>query len=605
MDSQPRRSGWQVFLYGLVILLILGFGWWGFCLYYSPQPGRPGAPHKDVWDSLFEASQLFLLNSGAVTPPVPWQLQLARWLAVALVTVALVRVVMLLVADRLLSLWLWRKARGHVVLCGLGRKARVYARHFRRLGRTVVVLENNPLNPLAEGVRDLGAVVLFGDATQPEALRRAYAERAGLLLCLCDDMTNLAITAAVERHLGERGRAGLPFTCFAHVADPMICRALQEVELNRKRGSFRREFFSVYQVAANALVTHSELRPFEPAARGQPVHLLLIGLGDMGLCLLLELLRYWRQQQVYWREQQVFRTQPGQALPRLRVSVVDPLAGQKLAALRGQFRYLDDLCELHPHDCAWSPAWLGHGGPFAADGSPPVTLAYVCPEDETVALNTALRLHRRGLETGASFPVVLQLAGNRDLDALLPGAPTGIRVFTLLEEVCTPARLIGLIERLAKGIHQRYLDGQKARNVPMGSRPALCSWEQLPERYRRSNMHQAERLVEMMETGRASYQIVRLQNLQAGEDCPFEDADLEEIARNEHERYRTEPGRQDDPQSVLEPWEKLSEEHRATTRRHVRDWPLILALLDFEIRRFPRAKQIPAPTGPRTPQPVP
>src|SRR3712207_6580875 len=69
---------WSVLAGLTVVAVVLGYA--GF-------ERLPDGDEWSFWDSLHRSVQLFVLESGGVPPPVPWQLEVARFLAPA-VTVA-------------------------------------------------------------------------------------------------------------------------------------------------------------------------------------------------------------------------------------------------------------------------------------------------------------------------------------------------------------------------------------------------------------------------------------------------------------------------------------------------------------------------------------
>ncbi|MDQ3936121.1 MAG: hypothetical protein M3340_15975, partial [Actinomycetota bacterium] len=101
----PARR-WMV-LAGLTALaLILGY------------VGFERLPEGERWsfgDSLHRSLQLFVLESGGVAPPVPWQLEVARLLAPAVTVYAAVLAGIALFRDRLRELGVRLRARDHVV----------------------------------------------------------------------------------------------------------------------------------------------------------------------------------------------------------------------------------------------------------------------------------------------------------------------------------------------------------------------------------------------------------------------------------------------------------------------------------------------------------
>jgi voltage-gated potassium channel len=102
----------------------------------------------------------------------------------------------------------------HVIICGYGRIGRILVRELTQAGRACVVVDTN-----AERVteaRQIGALVLEGDATQDDVLRTAGIERASALATvLPNDALNVFITLtarSLNRNLRLIARGEDPLT---------------------------------------------------------------------------------------------------------------------------------------------------------------------------------------------------------------------------------------------------------------------------------------------------------------------------------------------------------------------------------------------------------
>ena len=88
----------------------------------------------------------------------------------------------------------------HVIVVGFGRVGQAVVRSLREMGRACAVVDLNPdLQPAIEAT---GALLVAGDATDEEVLRRAGIERAAALVASADrDSLNLVVvlTARAER----------------------------------------------------------------------------------------------------------------------------------------------------------------------------------------------------------------------------------------------------------------------------------------------------------------------------------------------------------------------------------------------------------------------
>jgi voltage-gated potassium channel len=87
--------------------------------------------------------------------------------------------------------------RGHAIICGFGRVGRSVAAEFQAAGAPFVVVDHNPRSVAA--AQALGALVVEGDGTHDEDLRRAGIERAKALVASADsDESNVFITLSAR-----------------------------------------------------------------------------------------------------------------------------------------------------------------------------------------------------------------------------------------------------------------------------------------------------------------------------------------------------------------------------------------------------------------------
>ncbi|MFO1531872.1 MAG: NAD(P)-binding protein [Kiritimatiellia bacterium] len=241
-------------------------------------------------DLLYKSAQLFFLQIN-VEPPMPWQLNAARVLAPMVAGYTALQALAELFAKQMLSFRL-RFLRGHVVICGLGRKGLVLARGFLERGQAVVVIERDEENDYVRQCRDIGGVVMIGDATEPWLLGRARITRAAHLFAICgDDGVNAEVAVRAAQLVD--GRPGAPLTCRVHIFDPELCSLLRERELDAgSSGRLRLEFFNVYDLGARVLLEENPLGPAGGA--GGCDHLIIVGVGRLGESLVANAARQWR-----------------------------------------------------------------------------------------------------------------------------------------------------------------------------------------------------------------------------------------------------------------------------------------------------------------------
>ena len=135
---------------------------------------------RTILDNLYLTLGLISLNSGAVPPPISWELQVARFMvpAVTAYTAFLAFTTIFIQQTERVRLWF---LRDHIIICGLGRKGFRLANQFLQGGHRVVVIEIDDNNEWIENIRSAGAVVIHGDAADTELLKKTKINQASYL----------------------------------------------------------------------------------------------------------------------------------------------------------------------------------------------------------------------------------------------------------------------------------------------------------------------------------------------------------------------------------------------------------------------------------------
>lgn len=572
---------------GVIALAVVVLGCIGFRLHIlaenlklSPEDQKP----VQFLDLVFNSFQLFVLQIS-VDPPMPWQLNAARILAPLVAAYTALQALAELFAGQMRSLRL-RFRRDHVVICGLGRKGLVLARGFLDRGQKVVVIEQDAENDLVRQCRDLGGVVLLGDATEPWLLRKAGVARAAHLFTLCgDDGVNAEIAVRAAQLLGSR--PGPPLTCVLHIYDPQLCALLRERELDtRPSGRLRLEFFNVYDLGARVLLEEHPLVPPGAAAGTGDAHLVIVGMGRLGESLLVHAARRWHAGGPATRA-------------KLRATLIDQNAGAIARALLVRYPGLARCCELVPLDMDVHSGVFQQADFLAAAG-PSIRPArvFVCLDDDSLSLSAALALVRP--QRDGHPTIVVRMAQDAGLAVLLRGVDTGsgsfrhLRAFGLLDRTCHPGQVLrGTHEILARAIHEDYLRQQAAAGVQPGQNSSMVPWDALPEHLKEANRQQADDIGVKLRAVHCSAAP------QLDWDEPlfeFTPEEVERLGRMEHDRWmaakrrdgwRHGPTKDSDAKThpCLVPYDQLPPDEQEKDRAAVRQIPATLAKVGFRVQR--------------------
>jgi len=547
--------------------MVLGYIGLGRYTHAEILQGTRPAGDDSAGNLVYYDIELFLVQSTplSVGGPVPWELQIARFSApcVALYTIAEIGVA--LFATRVQRVRL-RRARGHVVVYGSTRAARVLATRLRSTGKRVIVAESAP--PVVDRI---GRDAQPGDPDLPRTLTDSGAHRAAqLYACLDLGEQNARIADAAER---LRRRSGHPRKIQVLIPDLDLCMALRARRWSLAQTDARHTgFFNPDEIAGLATV-RSDRAAFEQHSP----EIAIAGTGAFARSVLVEFARQWA-------------TYGSSREQTLGVVLIGQDAQATATALLGRYAFLADVCRIQART---EPLEMVLAQRRDDPSVRRLVRLYLCQEDENEALTAALDQAAHLQSTFAEVVVRLdRMAGiasafraEHGADGLVDALGGRLRLVDVADISCDPELIEeDLAEWLARAYHQRHLTERLRAGAEPGSSPALTRWEELGEDYRAANRDQA------MDIGRKLAAIGCLISPRRAGGPPFEyHADeVERLAELEHERWAADRrrhgwsrGRSYDAATKqhpdLVPWAMLSEQRREPNFRAVRDIPPMLA----------------------------
>lgn len=565
------RASWTVLAALWAVALVLGY------IGLHRLAVEQGLAHSAL-DIIYRTLRLPTMQSGDVSIPPPWELQIARFALPILAAYTTIRAFFFVFLQRMQVDWM----RNHAVICGLGRTGFLLAKSFRGRGQAVVVIERNRDNPLIDECRDNGIIVLIGDATDRDLLQRAHVQTASHVVSACtSDGTNAEV--AVYAHDLARSRRSGVLTCAIRILDPQLCALLREQEIATDYSDpFRLEFFDLFEIGARAML--QEFPPFGAAEQPCLPHMLVVGLGHLGENVIIQAARAWQPRQAA----------SGQ---RLTITALDRAAQLKTESLLLRYPPLQKICQIIPvqTDVTW-PDFRRAAFLFDDDGACNVTIVYVCLDDDALGLAAGLAILQP--TRTLNIPIVVRMTHEGGLAALLKNKDASrfgnLRGFPLLDRTCQPDLVLGgSHEIIARAMHESYLRQELARGGTMATNPSLTPWDSLPEATKELNRRQADHVG------------VKLQAIGCGiaplsawepEIVTFSSSEVERMAYMEHGRWMEELrkqgwklGQRDEKRKTnpyLVAWEQLPEDERELNRSLVRDIPALLARAGFEVYRL-------------------
>jgi TrkA-N domain len=544
--------------YGTLATLTLILGFWGFAVHLD---GRFG-----FWDILYFDLQLFVLSSEPLKDggQLPVMLQVARFAAPATTAYAIISAVLgVLNAERRELTIRW--STGHDVVCGDGRPALLLARWLREEGRRVILLGLGMGPDLVEACLSEGIHFVDAEPGGIEALRRAAVQRADTLYAVSqENAANVASTVLAHQLTLTRHK---PLRCYVAIGDPDLRRALIARFLGTPSPTrLELNIYNEIELAAHVLL--------EQAGLSQDV--MVIGLGELGQAVVNELLHRW---QGHFR----LTGEP------LRLSLVDEDAPRIWALMKAHGRFRHESCEVRLVPVASRPLRNSTlARPVAPDWWTSPERAFVCVTDIGEALAIGLGIVGIGRFGDTRVTVCVDRYGDelREVFQGLSGIPVGrLSVFSARDAAWTPSFIRDgvAIERIARSLHQRYIEKRLTEGDIDDRRGTLCTWERLPERYRESNRDQARHIGRKLDL--IGCYLLPVVDEDGGLSFDMTPDEVEGLARAEHVRWMAERAREEADHPDMVGWDLLPEPAREKDRVFARAIPDVLADIGFRVMR--------------------
>lgn len=527
-------------------------------------------------ETFYRTLQLISMNSGAVDGENNWMLEFARFALPGLAALTALEALAVIFREQTVWLRLWRK-RDHVVVCGLGRKGSYLVDDLLANGYQVVVIEKKVNPVIAEDYQRRGAIILEGDATNPEMLENARITRAKHLICLLgEDSKNLQV-AFLASHLLSEEAPRHKLICYVHLVSQDLLEVVRASEQSLGGDSgFILEVFNVYERVARQLVQNDPVLSIKPNEK--PEILVVCGLGSLGKSLI--------HQMAYKLYQQQFSG-------KIKVVILDREADVRLDELRAHFPRVDSVFQFQPvHiDLSSNRELKDQLGLLRQDNA--IGEVFICPGNPVLSVQIFLVIQQSVTDT--SIPMKIRIETDSGLTYLAEGQTPNaerrqeVHFFDIFQQTCTHELVIGGVhELLACQLREHYLEG-------LGTESALkqleIPWEDLAEGEKETNRAQASRIYRILKAN--GYQLSPLEDWDAPKRA-IPDPVINAMAEMEHrlwcewkrslgwEHGDVVDGRQKTHPDLV-PWDKLPQEEREKNRHFIRSLTLLLADIGLQL----------------------
>ena len=571
------RCNWHEYQWLVIIglwIIVIITGYKGFSDHFRAV-GEKIEPSGIFYATL----RLFKLAAGDVQGLVGWELNVARFLAPAVVAYTAIAALTSLFYEQY-RMFCLRFYQNHIVICGLGQIGFPLAKEYLCDGEKVVVIEKDKSNDKIQQVKDHGAIVLIGDAVDPNMLYKARVHTASRVIAGSgDEGLNAEIIWRV-RELTKQ-REGRPLTCFAHITGRQLFELLKGHPIMKIKGkeTFRVCLFNIHTTGAKEMLKHYPPFGFTSKdASTKPIPcVVVIGLGRFGQALVLETAIKWR---LVCMER------------KIKILILDRTAILKHESLLESYPLLAKICDFTIREIDFESGEFKRADFISSGDNPDITAIYVCINDDRLGLTAALTLSSK--LKNQEVLIVVRTSQDKGFARLINGVHEDVypnlHAFELLDRTVKPELLGCFNEGLAREFHERYRKGQLAKGQTPETNPSLVEWAELPESLKLSNRRQADAVYSLLKE--AGFGIVPVNHLAKDATESFKQH-IEGTAILEHERFvseRISDGWQDGERDAqkktspyLVPWDKLDENVKNIDREWAEELPEILKKVGYKI----------------------
>ncbi|MBL7980113.1 MAG: hypothetical protein JNN12_17385 [Bacteroidetes Order II. Incertae sedis bacterium] len=577
-----------------VVAFILGLvGYWQ---YYRLNPSEIG---WTWWDIFYKVGRFFVIEGDEpMGPSVPLVLQISRFMAPIPPVFAAAKAIFSVFQNEIRAMQA-HFYKDHVVFLGLGSQGSQLAREFLEDGKKVIFVKT-ALSEEEDGwLWKLGGIGIEGDPQDRYVLQKVRAQWAKHIVLLDDDdQINLANAVLLRKYINEPSFQQMePVRVFIHLYNDRLGHIFRRHPIfTDTQDRFEGSLFNIYEASARTLlqVQPPEKMVFEAQrfdinwSSCQPVHILLIGLGQMGRNLLYQLIltgHYPHQEKLY-------------------ITIVDFKATEKVAVLSSLYPELMQIVSLRPLDV--DVTVLNESTLKQLQGNPAYTVVYLCLGTDTLGAEVALSLRQRLVGLSPQTPIVTVFPHEVVVSNVLSECSVFQKkdrmfIFPAVENGCTMEMVVQQsLDELARMIHASYLEEAKRDGYYNPESPSHQPWTALQEDFRDANRHQADHI---------RVKLATLGCVMQPEGGPLEKVDwvglLQEnpdwllaLAQTEHRRWMAsrwllgwrfaeKTNRELLLHENLVHWDDLSEHVKSLDADTVKNIPALLAKIGLEVCKMP------------------
>ena len=474
---------------------------------------------RNYFDLTFQAIKAFGMEfTDGFKSPLPWQLEISRWLSPAVVLYIAGKTILFLIRREFKSVLIKYK-KNHIIVTALNQKSRYLITDLLANGEKVIVVAAIEDPRKLDIVEKEGAIIVEGDILSDKFLKNIAAHKAKYMVFIeDDDEKNISTAISVYNFMVKHGKDKNQ-TLYTHVGDDLKLNELKELNFfeeltkqNKHNLNTEIRIFSANERASRVLfLKHSpDIFTEIKSTKDKQINIAIIGSKTLAQSMIIRFARLGHYAN----------------LKKMKITLFHD--GKDIAnKLERNFKNINNLIEL---DTINEDLELFDAEKFEAiHKKHPFSATYLLCEDDSLSSGILNKLTK--VETEKELDVILTLIKP---DGLLSKRYIASQIdsinlhkFNIIEESFTKDALISeKLDELAKIIHNDYLSGLKTLNPDKSSHKP---WKLLALDFKNQNREQADHIyVKLRALGH---------NTNTINEIKFTKGQVELLAEIEHNRW--------------------------------------------------------------------
>lgn len=519
-------------------------------------------------DQFYATVGLYVMEYQAEFGKVlPWQLDVARWLAPASLSYAAGKAILSIMRSRILLLKIQR-LRGHAIICGISEETLITIESFQKAGIQTLVIASS--EELGMGRLEVcGTYVLESTDIDGQTLIRANIKHASYLLASTDnDSKNMSIVH-IAYQLHQKKPKYRPINCAVSIRCANVSSALYDHDVFKTDNSnFTSHIIDFTRLSARKMVAQFGPDIWLSNLLSASTELRILAIGDHPL--MDELVLHFAALGFYGAEN------------NLHIKLMGNNASNRLASLHESRANLDQTIKLSAND--FEPSILNNAiKNVIADFEPHII--YLCASTPELSLVWCHALNNLTL----TIPIIVTELNSNFMFHFMAqenNENSSFKHVNLLEQSCSYQQVFNTQQDLlAQAIHKNYVSCQTELGESIVTNSSLVEWKALLETLKDANRNQADHLL-------IKCRLLTGKNNPSAEEVAstLSVDNIEKLARIEHKRWVAEKllsgwrytdGKKDTNlrlSPLLIDWGQLSESEKQKDRDTIINMPSLLHL---------------------------